>query len=161
MSLRLNHQTNYSAESARLWLEPLTAEEHLDDFHELWTDPDAVKWTWVFDLIVANPPSEALFCEVHDWPTHRIRVAKRSIEETAEWLTTILPSKDQPDIDKWAILLRNDIWPCPSGGESPQLQPDARQNNNCEKDMNPSGSVKGAIHAFWDLTNIVAGNPSA
>jgi hypothetical protein len=74
---------------------------------------------------------------------HRIRVIKESVEETAKWLTTILPNEDQPDIDKWAILLRNDIDidPCLSGGESSQLRTAARRDAIDTKDMNPSGSV--------------------
>lgn len=35
----------YVASSKRLFLEPLSLERHLEDFHELWTDADAVKWS--------------------------------------------------------------------------------------------------------------------
>lgn len=37
----------YSAETPRLWLEPLTVDEHFVDFWEMFNDEEAVKWTYV------------------------------------------------------------------------------------------------------------------
>ena len=50
--LNCSHQLStidmeYTFETPRLWLEPLTLDKHLSDFHELWTDHEAVKWSYV------------------------------------------------------------------------------------------------------------------
>jgi hypothetical protein len=43
-------RTRANPQSERLYLEPLTAEKHLEDFHELWIHEDAVKYSYVFVL---------------------------------------------------------------------------------------------------------------
>jgi hypothetical protein len=35
----------YAFETPRLWLEKLTVEDHLEDFHELWNNADALVWS--------------------------------------------------------------------------------------------------------------------
>lgn len=37
----------YAAESKRLWLESLTVEKHLDDYHEILSQPAAMMWSSV------------------------------------------------------------------------------------------------------------------
>lgn len=48
----------YAAESQRLYLQPLSLGEHLEDFHELWRDEEIVKWTLVFSLPHTKTPSQ-------------------------------------------------------------------------------------------------------
>lgn len=48
---------------------------------------------------------------------NRTRIPKTSIQETAEWMPSLLPSEEMPDIDKWAILLR------PNGNEEEGKKP--------------------------------------
>lgn len=69
----------YEAESPRLYLQRLTVEEHLDDFHELWNDPRGLVWS-------SHP-------------------AQKTVEETRPFMLKNLPEQN-PDTDKFAILLK-------------------------------------------------------
>jgi hypothetical protein len=35
----------YAAESPRLWLQPLSVDEHLNDFYEIMMDPRSMFWS--------------------------------------------------------------------------------------------------------------------
>lgn len=35
----------YAAESKRLWLQSLSVDEHLNDYHEIMTDPQSMFWS--------------------------------------------------------------------------------------------------------------------
>jgi len=37
----------YQTETPRLWLEKLSIGEHLEDFWEIWRNPEAVIWSYV------------------------------------------------------------------------------------------------------------------
>ncbi|KAF4633818.1 hypothetical protein G7Y89_g4310 [Cudoniella acicularis] len=69
-----------SIESQRLWLQPMTVEEHFDDFWELWNDENVLLWS----------PQKV----------------KTTREEAFEWMKETLPNDKNPNIDKFAILLR-------------------------------------------------------
>ncbi|KAG9232051.1 acyl-CoA N-acyltransferase [Amylocarpus encephaloides] len=71
---------SYPIETPRLWLQPMTVEEHLDDFWELWTDPKALMWT-----------SQGI---------------QESKEAALELMLKVLPNEENPNIDKFALLLR-------------------------------------------------------
>ncbi|RDW65435.1 hypothetical protein BP5796_10127 [Coleophoma crateriformis] len=66
-----------------IYLEPLSVsvETHLQGFHSMCSDPPSVKW---------------LFIE----PTS-------SLEESKAWMITRLPTPENPDIDKLAVMLPN------------------------------------------------------
>ncbi|KAH8811469.1 N-acetyltransferase-like protein [Xylogone sp. PMI_703] len=70
----------YAATTPRLWLEPMTVEKHLDGFWDMWRDPIATTWM----------------------PHH----PKTTREEALELMLWALPNEQNPDIDKFAILLR-------------------------------------------------------
>jgi len=74
--------STYAAETPRLYLERLSLSKHLDDFHELWNNDEAVLWS-------SKP-------------------AKKTIEESKEWMVQyILPTASTQDIDKFALLLKD------------------------------------------------------
>jgi RimJ/RimL family protein N-acetyltransferase len=93
--------SGYAAETDRLFLERLSLEKHLDDFHELWNNDQAVLWSYVlFNLLNLRP---ALTLK------HSSKPAKKTLEESKDWMVNfILPTKETPDIDKFALLLKNE-----------------------------------------------------
>ncbi|TAQ88128.1 hypothetical protein B7494_g3513 [Chlorociboria aeruginascens] len=70
---------SYVAETPRIWLEPLTVEKHLVDYHEMWNNPEALVWS--------------------------TQAPKVNLEESRAWMLTTLPSPEHPT-DQYAILLR-------------------------------------------------------
>ncbi|KAB8295085.1 hypothetical protein EYC80_007024 [Monilinia laxa] len=70
--------SQYAAQSDRLWLEPLVAEKHLDDYHEMMSDPRVESWT---------KPTE-------------------SIAESKAYMAERTPNPEKPWIENYAILLR-------------------------------------------------------
>ncbi|KUJ23418.1 acyl-CoA N-acyltransferase [Mollisia scopiformis] len=74
------HPNLSSIQTERIYLEPLSL-THLSDFHELWTSEEAVKWS--------------------------TRLVMKSVEESKEFMKKILPNEENPDIDKFAILLKD------------------------------------------------------
>jgi hypothetical protein len=72
----------YAAETPRLYLETLSL-AHLSDFHEQWDNDAGVLWS--------SKPK------------------KNSIQESREWLVEyILPTEENWDIDKYALLLKGE-----------------------------------------------------
>ncbi|KAN0119409.1 acyl-CoA N-acyltransferase [Hyaloscypha variabilis] len=72
----------YAAETPRLYLETLSL-AHLSDFHEQWDNDAGVLWS--------SKPK------------------KNSIQESREWLVKyILPTEENWDIDKYALLLKGE-----------------------------------------------------
>jgi len=71
---------SYAAETPRLYLETLSL-ARLSDFHELWNNDASVIWS--------SKPK------------------KNTVEESKDWLVTfILPTVENWDIDKYALLLK-------------------------------------------------------
>ncbi|KAF7870298.1 hypothetical protein EAF04_004044 [Stromatinia cepivora] len=68
----------YAAQSERLWLEPLSADKHLDDYHEMMSDPRVESWT---------KPTE-------------------SLTESKAYMIERMPSPEKPWIENYGILLR-------------------------------------------------------
>ena len=101
----------YAFETPRLWLEKLTVEDHLEDFHELWNHADAVLWSYV--SLPPLPPfrflrhSPSHLLQIHSLKSiPRTQNVKETVEEAKELMLGQLLSLDNPDIDKFAILLR-------------------------------------------------------
>ncbi|CAG8955423.1 hypothetical protein HYFRA_00010288 [Hymenoscyphus fraxineus] len=71
---------SYTAQTPRLWLEPLTVESHFQEFFTLWQNPKNLTY---------------------------INVAPHTnLDSARQFMQTILPNSINPDIDKFAILLR-------------------------------------------------------
>ncbi|KAG0651483.1 hypothetical protein D0Z07_1559 [Hyphodiscus hymeniophilus] len=68
--------TDYAHETPRLWLQKMTVEDHLQGFHQLWNKEEATQ------------------------------SVKETVEDAKAWMLTTLPTPEDPDIDKYAILLR-------------------------------------------------------
>ncbi|KAH7308769.1 GNAT domain-containing protein [Rhexocercosporidium sp. MPI-PUGE-AT-0058] len=73
--------TTAAVKKPRIYLEPLDPEKHMEGFHELWTDEETLVWF--------NSP----------FPV------KTSISESREFLLKILPNEENPDIEKFAMML--------------------------------------------------------
>ncbi|TVY57922.1 putative N-acetyltransferase [Lachnellula suecica] len=120
---------SYSIETPRLWLEPLSVDKHFDDFWELWSDKDAVKWTWVhihtfvlllqsweyyFEFTNLDYALVILFLLRDYWhlpgprsnPTRSQHAPRFIREEALAFMLEILPNAKNPDIEKFAVLLR-------------------------------------------------------
>ena len=37
----------YAAETSQLWLQLLSVDDHLDDYHKIMTEPECLAWSWV------------------------------------------------------------------------------------------------------------------
>ncbi|CZR51629.1 uncharacterized protein PAC_01506 [Phialocephala subalpina] len=70
-----------SAQTSRIYLEPLTLEKHLEDFHELWTSEEAVQWS--------------------------TKLVMHNLEQTREFMPKTLNNEQNPEIDKFAIMLKD------------------------------------------------------
>ncbi|KAM3075285.1 hypothetical protein ACMFMG_007273 [Clarireedia jacksonii] len=70
--------SSYSAQSERLWLEPLSVEKHIDDYHALMIHPQT--------------------------PAFSTRCA--TIAQSKEYMLARLPHAEKPWIENYAVLLR-------------------------------------------------------
>ncbi|KAH8652760.1 GNAT domain-containing protein [Tricladium varicosporioides] len=71
---------SYSIETPRLWLQPMTIEDHFEDWWELWKDPRSLTWS------------------TKGVPENR--------EEALANMAKSLPGGESLDTDKFAVLLR-------------------------------------------------------
>ncbi|KIN07171.1 hypothetical protein OIDMADRAFT_110503 [Oidiodendron maius Zn] len=68
----------YAAETDRLWLQPLSVEDHLQDFHQIMSDKKAISFSY--------PPADILI--------------------TKRFMLKFVPSLEKPWVENYAILLR-------------------------------------------------------
>ncbi|PVH80165.1 hypothetical protein DL98DRAFT_491923 [Cadophora sp. DSE1049] len=97
----------------RLYLEPLTPSKHLDAFHELWTYEETLVW-FPFPI-------------------------KKDVSESREFLEKILPNEENPDIEKFALML----LPTPnSSSSSNPFDPSQTQIQTTESKEDGEGAEK-------------------
>ncbi|KAK0110289.1 hypothetical protein ONS96_001908 [Cadophora gregata f. sp. sojae] len=96
----------------RLYLEPLDPAKHLEAFHEIWTFEEALRW---FPFPV-----------------------KKNVSESREFLERILPNEENPDIEKFALML----LPA-SGSETEQSQAQTTVFIETEKCQNAEDGSRG------------------
>lgn len=108
----------YAAETDRLWLQPLSVDDHLEDFHQIMSDKKAISFSYVipyrslhlwweeFQTICYTTTINHFNLGAYSESTRRSHQPPADILITKSFMLKFVPSLEKPWVENYAILLR-------------------------------------------------------